>query len=469
MTVSITSSMFRHEVLAERQAPWLGSIRVARPLSFSAVTAVAVACVALVVGFAIWGEVTRKASLAGVLLPTGGLVLVTAPQAGTLAEWKVIEGRSVRRGEALARIASERHTAGGDVGEQLRAAQARRLNSLEAERQLLLQRDQLDRRALDQRVRSLEQMLHHTRHEAELAERRAALAQAALNRFRELASAKVVTQLQLQQREEEHLDLLARAAATRRQLELQRQEQASLATERETRRTQLQTALLQIDRALAAAEQERIEHDARSGSVVVSPADGRLVAVLQQPGQPVVPGQNLASLVPDDGPPAAGDSALDAVLFAPSRTAGFVRPGQRVRIRYAAYPFQKFGMAGGEVVQVGGVPVAPQDLPAGMAQAIVAAAGSTEPLRRITVRLDRQTVEAHGQTHRLTPGQTLEADVALETRKVWEWLLEPWLAARQRAGPFPSATAVPDGGPTGPRDTAVRSVPAHPGEQPGSD
>jgi membrane fusion protein len=139
--------------------------------------------------------------------------------------------------------------------------------------------------------------------------------------------------------------------------------------------------------------------------------------------------QPAATAPTHDSAPA--DGALEAHLFAPTRTAGFVRPGQPVWLRYAAYPYQKFGMARGEVLQVSESPLNAQELPPGLAQGVISLAGTQEPLRRITVRLDQQFIEAYGERIALTAGASLEADVVQEKRSVWEWMFEPLLAARQ--------------------------------------
>lgn len=114
---------------------------------------------------------------------------------------------------------------------------------------------------------------------------------------------------------------------------------------------------------------------------------------------------------------------------------GFVQPGQPVWLRYAAYPYQKFGMARGEVAHVSPTPIAPQDLPAGQAQALVSAAQANEPLYRIDVRLDREDIAAYGHDLPLRAGMALDADVTLEHRRIWEWLLEPLLATAKRVRP----------------------------------
>lgn len=133
---SASLPLFRPEVLQARQAQWLGSIRIGRPLSFSVVTGAALAMAAALVAFACWGEVTRKVTVHGVLLPVGGLINVAAPQAGVVAEVLVREGDEVRAGQPLLRLKSERITASGDAALLTAQALAARRASLEAERRL---------------------------------------------------------------------------------------------------------------------------------------------------------------------------------------------------------------------------------------------------------------------------------------------------------------------------------------------
>ena len=53
---------------------------------------------------------------------------------------------------------------------------------------------------------------------------------------------------------------------------------------------------------------------------------------------------------------------------------------------------------------------------------------AAEPVYRITVVLASQTVPAYGGQAPLQPGMTLEADVALERRRLFEWVLDPLYA-----------------------------------------
>ena len=48
-----------------------------------------------------------------------------------------------------------------------------------------------------------------------------------------------------------------------------------------------------------------------------------------------------------------------------------------------------------------------------------------EPVYRVTVQLDSQTVTAYGRFMDLQPGMLLEADIKLDTRPLYQWILDP--------------------------------------------
>jgi membrane fusion protein len=111
----------------------------------------------------------------------------------------------------------------------------------------------------------------------------------------------------------------------------------------------------------------------------------------------------------------------------PSRAVGFVEPGDDVLLRFHAFPYQKFGQGRGEVVRV-----SRSALSSGELSSIAVQGSAPEPLYRVIVQLERETVEAFGKQEPLKPGMMLEADVLGEERKLWEWLLEPLYSVRGR-------------------------------------
>jgi len=98
--------------------------------------------------------------------------------------------------------------------------------------------------------------------------------------------------------------------------------------------------------------QEATENEARGCLTLTAARTGRPSALNSHPGQ------TLLSLVPEAAGQDKKKSALEAQLYAPSRTAGFVKPSQ---VAWLAYSYQIFGMAEGVVQSISQTPIAPQD------------------------------------------------------------------------------------------------------------
>lgn len=172
-----------------------------------------------------------------------------------------------------------------------------------------------------------------------------------------------------------------------------------------------------IQRQLSALEQNLAESEAKRTLLVTAPETGIATAVLADIGQTVDSSRPLLSIVPADAP-------LQAELYAPSKSIGFIKPGDSVLIRYQAYPYQKFGQYQGRVRSISRTSVPFAEL-ARMAGAVPGLAKDGEQLYRLQISLDKQMVTAYGQPRPLQSGMLLDADVLQDTRRLYEWVLEP--------------------------------------------
>lgn len=412
------SSLFRPEVIENRQRQWLGSIQLLRPVSLHALTALAVGSVVVVAAYLCLGEYTRKARVTGVLAPERGLIRLVAPQRATVLESRVAEGAPVRRGDVLYVLAPDAADVSGSIRETL-SARERSLRGA-AQQQADLERERVA--AIDRQIDTSANELAQIDAEARLHEQRLALAQQALARLESLRADNFISSAQVQTKHEEVLGLRAQAQALQRQRAAQQREIELLKARRRELPLQTQVVQGELERDLAEIAQQQAENSSRQRIEIRAPQDGVVTGVVAQPGQSVSDSVALASLLP-------ADAKLQAHLFAPSSAVGFVRPDQTVLLRYQAFPYQKFGLQSGQVTQVSRSPLQAAEL-AGVS--LPKSAGEGEPLYRITVTLDRQAVAAYGQDQALAPGMQLEADVLLDRRRLIEWLFEPLFGLAQR-------------------------------------
>ncbi|MDK2122577.1 HlyD family secretion protein [Parachitinimonas caeni] len=405
-------SLFRQEVFEAKKRAHVGKVVLRSPAAFVWFSAlagcVAVALVAMLFTF----NYTSRAHVVGKLEPDLGLVQVYPLQAGRVVSRKAREGDQIAAGSPLFLLSGERV---GKLGETTAAA----MRSLESRRQSL--RQEIDNGALlisEQRAASqkrlieLRAQLAQLTQEADSQKRRIEISQATLARYTELAKANFVPTLQVQQRHEELLDqqsrlsALVRAAADlKSQISTTESELASLPLREKTQKAA-------AERSLSLLEQEAAETAARGELSVLAPVAGTVSTLQVEQGQTVTGDQALATIIPSG-------SSLVANFFVPSSAIAFVKPGQKVMMRYPAFPYQKFGQAEGIVSDISRSAVIRPGQPA-----------NSEPVFRITVKPALQQVMAYGRWMPLQPDMTVEADVMLDTRRLIEWIFEPLLSIK---------------------------------------
>lgn len=403
-------SLFLPAAVKARRSDGLGGIVVARPRIFTVMTATAVLAVAAIACFLYFAEYTKSATVSGQLVPATGVVKVFAPLAGTVLEKLINEGQQVRNGERLCVLSGDRRGGAGDeifaaVSAQITLRQ-QSLND-EATKLKILHVD--EKHALRRKIADLELAVDKTGDLVETQRARVALSEQSVGRFRGLAAQNFISQEQLQQKQEELLDQRNRMQSLER-------DALGVARELRDRKNELgaldlrqDNELAQINRSLATATQELTESEARRHIVITAPSGGVVTAATFETGQSVEPSRPLLSILPVDTP-------LQAHLFAPSSAIGFIRPGNRVVLRYQAFPYQKFGHAYGDVVSVSKTSIPARELD-GLAAA--------EPMYLITVSLRRQSISAYGEAIPLQAGMAVSADVLQDGRRLYEWMLEP--------------------------------------------
>lgn len=431
------SSLFRPESLAAKNGSWLGSVRLAQPTSYWAISSVGLGVACVIGAFAYFGTYTKKATVPGVLLPPSGAVRLTnAGSGGVLTDTRVGEGSVVAAGDVLFTISAERTSELGGT-HALIGAELKRRTEL-AVRDLSLSQQRAGERISSgqQRISAIESEIASFERDAQLHRAREKLAVDGLARLEKLAETGFMSSAQVDPKREELLALQAQQQQVMRNKAALEREKQSLVQQIAEAKLQSQIEATELAKSRAALNAEIAENSARTKLVVVAPQAGVVSGVSVQLGQTVSPGQLLATLLPPESsllaerseatqPSTKPAQSLIAHFYATTRQAGFVQPGQRVRLRYAAYPYQKFGMGEGEVAEVSRSPYVVQELPTHLAAMLQHLGQSGDAVYRVTVRIKDASVKAYGESHALKPGMIAEADIVQDTRKLWEWALEP--------------------------------------------
>ena len=172
-----------------------------------------------------------------------------------------------------------------------------------------------------------------------------------------------------------------------------------------------------IERDITALEQELSEHEARRTIVITAPSDGIVTAILAERGQTTQATAALLSIVPSG-------ATLQAQLLVPSRAIGFIKNNQTVAVRYQAFPYQHFGSQHGRITEISRTLITPSDVQLPIS--------FQEPVYRVTVALDAQSIMAYDQDVALQSGMLLDADIWLDRRRIIDWVFDPLLSVTKK-------------------------------------
>jgi membrane fusion protein len=412
-------SLFRTEALEHQSAHLYGRVKLLMPVRYAVAAAVSLALAASTVAFGYAGQYTKKARVAGVLMPRAGVAKLTAVAGGVVLERLVREGQTVAAGQALFVLSGERESEQGETAKLIAQQIDARRGTLEAEGRATVAQLSIRASALLERAAALDRERSQLQGEIELQARRVALARLSLARQEDLAAKGFVPPAQVQTKQEEWMEQQARLQTLERSATALAREGDGIAAQRAELAAQVRGAKEQTTRSLSTLKQEHVENAARRRTVITAPHAGSITAIAAEPGMAVPAGSALATLLPQD-------ATLEAQLYAPGSAVGFVEVGQRVQLRYEAYPYQKFGMATGTVQDVTKSPFALNELPAAIASTFAPMAQATGgAVYRLTVALDSQTINAYGSAQSLKPGMNVEADVIQDRRRLYEWVFEP--------------------------------------------
>jgi membrane fusion protein len=411
--------LFRQEAIDAQREKFLGEATIARPVPFWVFTLLAAGIALLLIAVAVWGQYTRRERVEGYLALDTGAARVQSPDAGRIAELLVKEGDEVKAGDAIARISLDRTTvAGGSTAEAVAAEMQSRRGTIQKEqeqwRNLATQQTEQARR----KVKDLENELTQIDREMKLQDIRIRSAKEQLERYGGLAGErKFVSEALVKQKQDEVTDQEIRQQSLRRQRSQVERDLGAAKAEEPQIALRSRAQVEQLERQLSELREGMSQVEARRETVIRAPMAGVVSNVAVNRGQSIAADAPLVTVLPKG-------SGLHVELLVPTRAIGFVAKGQEVVLRYEAFPYERFGQYRGVITDIGRNVWTQGER--------IGALTAKEPVYRIDVALDKQSVTALGQEFPLRPGMLVNADLLLERRTLLEWIFEPVLQLKGR-------------------------------------
>lgn len=407
-------SLFRSQAVQFQADRLYGEVSLAVSLSWQLIGYMLLAGLAAACAFLFLASYSRSETVAGVIALDTGVATIAPSRGGILAAIEVREGQRVEKGAPLMRIrAAEDMVGGATASEKIRQALA------EQDRRLAGQGASYEAAATAERARALTRIAGISEEigflDRQIADQRLLLTTAGndLAEVQRVAKSGYISRRDVEARE-------ATVIQRRQQLAQLEQTRAAKASElSETRRTiaqsvaSAQAQVASAQTARAALGQQMAQAELADGYVLTAPVAGIVTGLTGRTGQRVRPDQPVMMIIPAEAKP-------NAELRVQTSAAGFLEPGQEVRLAVDAFPYQRFGTIEGRIESISSAVLAPGDDKDAGASYLV------------TVRLARPWIHAFGRPHRLLPGMAVSARIITAKRSLFEWLFEPVLAVGKR-------------------------------------
>ena len=419
------TELFRRQAIDYQRQKFHGAIVLTRSPWQTAIAAFFVLLVSALIVFAATQGFARKESVGGVLMPSGGVLRLVAPQAGIVVATPAAQGSRVAAGQTVVQLSAEQSSATGPTQEAVARSLASRQGSLSDELQQQGQQVRQQAAALDARAAVVVAGIAQQEREIALQRERVQLVRDVAARYPELVRSGAVSPVESAEKQTELLDQQARLSELERARGAAQGELATLRADRAALPLQAGRESSQMRREVQALAQAQAENESHRGTQVLAPQAGEVATLLAAPGQPVIAGQTLATLLP------AG-VALEAELWVPTRAAGFVHAGTPVWLRVDAFPYARYGQLPAHVREVSQSTVTMADLGD---PASTAVASQQAGVFRVRVTLDAGAPADAALAWRqsLKAGMRVQASLVAEHRTLLEWALEPLFALRVAA------------------------------------
>lgn len=169
-------------------------------------------------------------------------------------------------------------------------------------------------------------------------------------------------------------------------------------------------ALIVLEETKNRIEMDLIKYKQTRSYVIHSPVDGVISSVIYKEGQTTKQSKPLLKILPQD-------ADLIAELFIPVKQSGFLTKGNKIIIRYDAYPYERFGSYHGVIKEIS------QSLLTDEEEEKPIVIG--QPYYKISAQLNTQFVRLYGKEKRVRHGMTISAVIVDSKRKIRQWILDP--------------------------------------------
>lgn len=413
--------MFRKEVFEERKIGYLGDVHISSPVSYIFLGIICLLITGLIILFLFLGDYTHRETVTGVIIPSNGVVNITSGKSsGVITEIYVRQGESVKSGSKLFKVINDSSIDGtGSVQDIVNGNIKKQIKEMSKEiddNKKLLNKEL---KSVNTTLSLLYKKKEETIDQIKTVSNKVEEDKKFISLISGVYKKKYISELDMRQQKIQYSNdvqnlksLNIQLIETIKQIKDNEYKITSLPLEYSIKNGQISNRINEMNSTISQNSSDR-------ENIITSKTDGVVSSILFYRGQNISSGETIISLLPND-------SFFIAELFVPSNAMGFIKEGNKVVLRYQAYPYQKFGQQYGKIYQISRNILTPRELTS------VTGSQIQRPFYRVLVKLEYQYVPVYDKKETLMSGMLINADILTDKRTLIEWVLEPLYGLKEK-------------------------------------
>ncbi|HBP36092.1 MAG TPA: colicin V secretion protein CvaA [Raoultella ornithinolytica] len=204
----------------------------------------------------------------------------------------------------------------------------------------------------------------------------------------------------------------------------------SLESQIQTQAADFDNRIYQMELQRYELQKELVDTDVGGEIIIRALSDGKVDSLSVTVGQMVNAGDSLLQVIPEN------IENYYLILWVPNDAVPYISAGDKVNIRYEAFPAEKFGQFSATVKTISRTPASTQEMLTykGAPQNTL---GTSVPWYKVIVKPENQIISYDGKSLPLENGMKAESTPFLEKRRIYQWMLSPFYDMKHSAtGPI---------------------------------
>ncbi|EJS0992359.1 HlyD family secretion protein [Salmonella enterica] len=418
--------MFRQELLENRKMLWRGRALLLPGIPPLLVISVCIIFLTVFITFVIMGSYTRRVNVSGEITTWPRPVNIYSSVQGFIVKQFVTEGQEIRKGEPVYQIDVSRSTSSGVVSDNQRkdienqiVRIANIISRLEDSKKATLQ-------TLEKQKMQYQEAFERSTAIVRRAEEGIIIMKNNMNNYRTYQKKGLINTDQLTNQTALYYQQQNNLLSLSGQNEQNALQITSLESQIKIQAADFDNRIYQMELQRYELQKELINTDVNGEVIIRALSDGKIDSLSVTVGQMVSAGDSLLQIIPDK----IKDHYL--VVWAPNDAVPYINPGDRVNIRYEAFPAEKFGQFAATVLLVSKTPASSQEMLTYQG-APKNNQNTSVPYYKIVVRPDLQEIRYDGKFLPIENGMKAQGTLFLEKRKIYQWMLSPFYDMKHSA------------------------------------